>query len=485
MLPVLLGLALVAAPTALLAPTTLLAQSTGELPITTSSSEARELLLQARDLVNNVERETAIPLLDRAIEKDPSFAMAFLYRFLAGGPFSVSRPKLDRAAALSEQVSPGERLFILGTVARVNGETALARERFAELARLFPSDPQVLYAQALALLADDEAARQKLERVTALDAGFAPAYNQLGYLEMRRERFEAAERAFLRYIALRHNAPNPYDSYAELLTKMGRYDASVAQYQKALEKDPYFFSAIRGIGHNYTFKGEFERARAEYRRLFDVASEVDWRTDALYWTAATWVHEGDVAKAVAAFDDMRVVANLAGQSLYVVNAELEAAHVLAERGLPLEAVPHLDKAAHLIASADLPAPVKTNLAFWEGRNRALMLMAQGRLDLAEAAAASLRADAESAGSPELKQVVHALAGRIALLSGNHRLAAAELQQAHPQDVSALYWRAVAIERSGNTAKALNLFAKVASWNVNSVDCALVRPLAIARVKTTT
>ena len=44
-----------------------------------------------------------------------------------------------------------------------------------------------------------------------------------------------AEKAFQKYIELIPKDPNPYDSYAELLLKMGRFEDSIAQYRKALE----------------------------------------------------------------------------------------------------------------------------------------------------------------------------------------------------------------------------------------------------------
>ena len=49
-----------------------------------------------------------------------------------------------------------------------------------------------------------------------------------------------AEAAFKKYIELIPNDPNPYDSYAELLLKMGKFDDSIAQYRKALAIDPNF-----------------------------------------------------------------------------------------------------------------------------------------------------------------------------------------------------------------------------------------------------
>ena len=44
-----------------------------------------------------------------------------------------------------------------------------------------------------------------------------------------------AEQAFRKYIELIPNDPNPYDSYAELLLKMGKYDEAKALYERGLK----------------------------------------------------------------------------------------------------------------------------------------------------------------------------------------------------------------------------------------------------------
>ena len=76
--------------------------------------------------------------------------------------------------------------------------------------------------------------------------------------------------------------------------KMGRYDDSIVQYQKALEKDPQFSSAMAGIGHNDVFKGDYAKGRQSYQREFDQAPNVNGKTGSASGprprmsTRATW-----------------------------------------------------------------------------------------------------------------------------------------------------------------------------------------------------
>ena len=78
--------------------------------------------------------------------------------------------------------------------------------------------------------------------------------------------------------------------------KMGRYDDSITQYQKALEKDPQFSSAQAGIGHNDVFKGDYAKGRQSYQREFDQSPNVNGKTGSLFWTTTSFVHEGNMAE---------------------------------------------------------------------------------------------------------------------------------------------------------------------------------------------
>ena len=57
--------------------------------------------------------------------------------------------------------------------------------------------------------------------------------------------------------------PNPYDSYAELLLKVGRHDESIAMYRKALEADSHFVPSFVGIATNLMYSGRHQEALAE------------------------------------------------------------------------------------------------------------------------------------------------------------------------------------------------------------------------------
>ena len=78
--------------------------------------------------------------------------------------------------------------------------------------------------------------------------------------------YPEAEQAFKKYIELIPGDPNPYDSYAELLMKTGRFEESIKNYEKALSVDPNFIASYIGIGNNHVFMGKPEEARKSLRQ---------------------------------------------------------------------------------------------------------------------------------------------------------------------------------------------------------------------------
>ena len=112
----------------------LASQSSGKIPITTRSADARALFLRARALNETLEPHEAHTLFAQALAADPTFAMAEYYLASTAPTAKELTEHLERAIALSSNASPGERLVILGMQARRHADPARARQ-LAELAR--------------------------------------------------------------------------------------------------------------------------------------------------------------------------------------------------------------------------------------------------------------------------------------------------------------------------------------------------------------
>jgi len=475
----------VAAPLALLlAPATLLAQTkAGELPITTSSKPALALFQQARERMDNLETTAAVALLDQAVQKDPNFAMAYAYRALAGGGFNVLRDNMDKAVSLKDKVSPGERHWILAQQAQFDGNLPKAKEHGDELLKLYPQDKRVAQLAGTFLgdsPADLGAALRHYKNATALDTRFGSAYNQIGYAQSRLGDYAAAEEAFKQYIVLRPGSPNPYDSYAELLMKMGRYDDSIAQYQKALEKDPQFSSALAGIGHNDVFKGDYAKGRQSYKLEFDQAPDVNAKTGSLFWTTTSYVHEGNVAEALKAIEQQRAFAEKENLLPTVIGTYEQAAFILTESGDLAGSVKQIDAASRLVEASLLPTATKEAARVRIMLARARILTAVHEFEAAKVLTEKCQAMVDVSKNPAEERAVQGVFGMLELEQGHNEQALAHFAKADPESAYDLFYSAVANERKGDKAEATRLYAKVATWNQNDLGYAVVRARARAK-----
>lgn len=468
----------------LLAPATLLAQTkTGELPITTSSKPALALFQQAREMMDNLETAAAAPLLDDAVQKDPSFAMAYAYRAFAGGGFNVLRQNLDKAVGLADKTSPGERHWILAQEARFEGNLPKAKEHGDALLKLYPQDKWVAQLAGAFLgdsPADLGAALRHFEKATALDPRFASVYNRIGYAQSRLGDFTAAEAAFKQYIVLRPGSPNPYDSYAELLMKMGRYDDSIAQYQKALEKDPRFSSALAGIGHNDVFKGDYTKARQSYQLGFDQAPDVNGKTGSLLWTATSYVHEGNLVEALKAIERQRAFAAKENLVPTVIETHEQAAFILAESGDLAGSVKHIEAASRLVEESPLPTATREAARLRMMLARARILTAVHEFDSARALVGKCRAMVDASQNPAEERALQSVLAMLELEQGRNDQALAHFAKADPESAYDLFYTAVAHEQKGDKAEAARLYSKVATWNQNDLGYAVVRARARAK-----
>src|SRR5262245_54075573 len=205
------------------------AAQNGKVPITTSSTAARDAFLRGRELAEKLRGQQARPEVERAVQPAPTFAVAYLNLANTQPTTKEFFATLEKAVALADRVSPGEKLLIKGGEAASSGDNAAQVKIYEELVATYPQDERALmllgtahfggqrYAQAIA----------QYEKAVGIAPQFSPPYNLMGYSYRFLGESAKAESAFKKYIELIPDDPNPYDSYAELLLKLGRYNESM------------------------------------------------------------------------------------------------------------------------------------------------------------------------------------------------------------------------------------------------------------------
>lgn len=451
----------------------------GKIPVSTSSEEARQLFLKGRNLAENLRATDSRALLEQAVAKDPAFALAHLLLANTAGTAKEFFDGLSHAKQAAAKATEGERLLILGQDAGTRGDPSGQKAQLTRLVALFPNDERAHNALAVFHFGQQDyaGAADELEKATKINPSFAPAYNMLGYSRRFQGRYGEAEKAFQKYIALIPGDPNPYDSYAELLMKTGRFKESIAQYEKALAADPNFVASYVGISIDETLLGSPGRARAALDTLAAKARNVGEKRLAAFWTAASYVHEGAYDKAIEAMQRSYALAEKDSDKASQSGDLNQMGDILLEAGKPDEAAARYAQSTETMNGASVPEEVKA-------ATRRQALFDEARVALARKDVKTARAKADAyAKEVAVKSVPfevrqqHEIAGLVALQEGDHARAAAELGLANQQDPRVLYHLGLAYKGLGETAKAKEALSAAANFNGLSFNYAFVRAKA--------
>jgi tetratricopeptide (TPR) repeat protein len=256
--------------------------------------------------------------------------------------------------------------------------------------------------------------------------------------------------------------------------KRGKFDESIATYEKALAADPNFVASHVGIGLNHVYAGRGDAARASFTKLASVARNPGEQRQALFWTAVSYLHEGNTKEALAALDKEEAIAiekNDLGLSSQDKNLR---ANILLEAGKVDAAAAEFKASLDTIAKADVPDEVKAQAVRNGLFNQARVALAKKDLTGAKAKYEEYKQQVEAKQVPFEKRQVRELAGLIALEEKRFADAVTELGQANQQDPRVLYLLGVAHAGAGDKDKAKAAYQEAYDFNGLALNSAWVR-----------
>ncbi len=442
-------------------------KNNGKIPITTSSSEARRLYLEGRDLSEKLRIRESLSYFQQAVENDPDFALAFLALSNNAQSARDFFENLDKAESLAGDISEGERLMITAARHGASGHPGKQTEAYEKLVALFPRDERahnLLGASYHFAEQKYEKGIEEYQKAIAINPKFSSPYNSLGYALRSLEKYDQAADAFKKYIELIPDDPNPFDSYAELLMKTGRYDESIENYRKALSVRPDFPNSYIGIACNQIYKGAYDEAMAELDRFYAVAKNDGERRTALFVKALAYVDQGKWSEAAKEIDQQYALAEKSADAgamsgdLFVLGA------LLLEQGKADQAQSTFDRALKISDESSLSDGARANTRRFHLLNSGLVAIQRKDLKAARSMADDLMAQAKEAHNVFQIMGSHQLLGMIALAERNFARALAELYQANMQDPYNLYRIALAHEGKGEKKKAEEMFGKARNFN---------------------
>jgi tetratricopeptide (TPR) repeat protein len=459
------------------ATTTAAAPDGGKIPITTSSEAARAEFLQGRDLSEKLKVTDSIAHFAKAVQLDPGFALAELSLSNNAPTGKDFFDHLNKAVALADKASNGERLLIQAAQAGANGDAVKQRDLLEQLVAAYPNDERAHFTAGAYSFGQQDypTAIAHYKKATAINPSYSGAWNILGYAYRQSGDNANAEQAFKKYIELIPDDPNPYDSLAELYLKMGRFDESIAQYQKALQIDPNFVNSHQGIAAALLYSGKPDAAAAEAQKFTEKARTDGERRTALFVLAVIHADSGKLDKAIADMDRQYAIAQK-GSDVAGMTGDLQAkGNIQLEQGKFDQAKATYEQALKTIQDSSLSDEVKGNNRRFHHFNMARVALGKKDFTTAATEAEEFRKLAEASKNPFQAKLAHTLTGMVALAQKDWDQAIAELQQGNLQDPYNLYRIGLAYEGKGDKAKAREFLTRAADFNaLPALNAAFVR-----------
>lgn len=464
-----------------------------EIPVTTSSEEARALYSEGQYLVDVGRGVQAREKFMAAEAVDPGFALAYYGRSNAALSFAEFQHSLDAAMEHSEGISDGERMQIEINRTFLSNNSATGLELAEDLTEKYPASARawIILAGMQANENDNLGARASNMKALELEENSAAALAGLSnnYLFGEPRDFSTAEMWANKFIAAYPGEAKGYEVLGDIKRAQNNLEGALEAYNTASKMDPTLEAAAHKRGHVNSFLGNIPEARAAYDEAIALAPPESRAGFAVY-KGFTNIHGGDIP---AAIDELEALADqvesmgtpedqVKGSQVFALDsAAFAAMHAgLFERAESI--VARRDALAMSIAedvgTDDARRLQEANCQFFDG----LLAAYEGNADAAAAHANAIMALLEGDENPRKNEPAHWVLGVIALNNEDYAVAVEQLRQADfANTMFVRYQLALAEEGLGNTEEAKRLFADVANYNFNSVGFALMRKDAAARV----
>lgn len=465
-----------------------------EVPVTTTSDDARTAYddgMRLLDVGRNVEANAAFR---RAIEADPSFVRAWLGLSASASSSQEFRESIREAATRTEGASEGEVLLVQISETFLTDDSPRRLDLARQLVEAYPSSARARLELAFAhqALGDNEAARQVMTEAIGLAPDLVAPHIALGfsYLFQEPRDFAQAKAHMDHWIEMEPDEAKAYEGLGDAMRGLNDLEAASEAYTTALEKDPSLAIASHKKGHVESFLGNWEAARAAYDEANRIQTDAATRLSTSNYRAFVSLHADDPAAAIEELDGVLASIDGAGLSESEANGirmfTLNNQAVVAFHADMPGTLSSVTEKAHRVMDAqkaaspedaELAREIDANKALWDG----WLAARTGDWQAAQAAADRHAAILEPVPNPRKLESYHALLGVMEEMRGNHAAAIGHLRQADPADVYAKYVLAYALEASGQAEEAKTLFADVATTNFNSPDYAMIRRDAMSRM----
>ncbi|MCI0707043.1 MAG: tetratricopeptide repeat protein [Ignavibacteriae bacterium] len=239
--------------------------------------------------------DEAIESMERAVELGPlnaeyhyGLGVALGLTAMEANPFTQAwlAPQIKSAFQKSVELDP-KHINARGALADfyqiapgiLGGSDEKAWEQVEAILALDEFSGRAKRAQLLYRDERVDEAEHELQTLTERLPGNWRGWKTLGYFYIRVERPAQSVASFEKYVELRPDTTDSYDSLAEGLLKAKQYDRAIAVLQKAISIDSNFLSSIYKLAQAYELKGLQKEAKDEYLKATTLETNTEKRTE--------------------------------------------------------------------------------------------------------------------------------------------------------------------------------------------------------------
>jgi tetratricopeptide (TPR) repeat protein len=353
--------------------------------LTTTSMEAYKYYLQGKEEIQNLDVLRAQQSLEKSVELDPQFAMAYLYlgeTYFELGNLDAALEAYKTAKLHSEKTTEKERLHIEVIFAQwVERDTDKRFRLLKEWVAKYPKEKEAHYELGFYYRGRQryDEALQEFQKALQLDHDMGGALNMLAYTYADIEDYEKALEIFERYAEVMPGDPNPLDSMAELYFKIGKLDEAIEKYNETLDINPNFGCESR-LAYIYALKQDYPEATRLIDRYIQRAPSAGIKAEGYIWSAVFRFIQGLREKAFDDLDRADEWADKAGNVPRKASLNYTRGWMFYELGDWERSEDHLQKAFDVLLAF---FPDSKNYKIWYHICLGLVYAKQGKIDEAK------------------------------------------------------------------------------------------------------
>jgi serine/threonine protein kinase/Flp pilus assembly protein TadD len=243
--------------------------------ITTSSPEAYRYYVQAQRARMFLETKRSTELLEKAVELDPEFAMAYRmlwYNYSDLGYRDKSKEAKKKMMELMGNISEREKLCIQLSL---EGDTKKRIALALKILKLYPEDNFALSNLGIFYCWREEwdKAIDNFEKLVQLKEDNPTLYVNLAMAYRAMGLYSKSDTILQTYLREFYDHYYVHSGLARSYMCQGKYELALSEIEKALALNPDHNSGKRTKGEIYLLMGDFTQAEKEYRKMLQLDSQ--------------------------------------------------------------------------------------------------------------------------------------------------------------------------------------------------------------------